>query len=96
MPPEALVYSKYSLQSDIFSLGVLFYEILCGHTPWESRSEKELITKMAKTPLVFPNSLSESLKEMLEGCLAINIAQRFTVDKLYNCEYVRSLFGNPE
>lgn len=38
MPPEALLSNRYSLQSDIFSIGVLFYEMLYGTSPWESRT----------------------------------------------------------
>lgn len=40
MPPEALIHNCYSMQSDIFSLGVMFYELFHGVTPWESRTEK--------------------------------------------------------
>jgi len=34
MPPEALLSNRYSLQSDIFSVGVLFYEMIYGTSPW--------------------------------------------------------------
>ncbi len=34
MPPEALVQNIYSPQSDIFSIGIIFYELLTGITPW--------------------------------------------------------------
>ena len=40
MPPESLFYSKYSAKTDIFSLGVIFYEMLTGTTPWPSRTKK--------------------------------------------------------
>jgi serine/threonine protein kinase len=96
MPPEALVYSKYSFQSDIFSMGVLIYEILYCHAPWESRSEKELIAKMTKNPLTFDHEIPLNQKEMIQGCLAIDLSSRFTVEKLFSCEYVQNLFGNPE
>jgi serine/threonine protein kinase len=34
MPPEALVESIYSPLSDIFSVGIILYELLVGRTPW--------------------------------------------------------------
>ena len=77
MPPEALLYNRYSVKTDIFALGVLFYELLFGISPWHSRTEKELISKMTKQPLVIPASASQEFKEFLEGCLSIDSFKRF-------------------
>lgn len=54
MPPEALVQNIYSSKSDIFSIGIIFYELLVGNTPWESRTQKDLIKKMNTTPFKVP------------------------------------------
>lgn len=99
MPPEALLKNKYSFQSDVFSLGVMIYEMVFGSAPWESRSEKELISKMSRVPLTFPKSIPSGLRELLEGCLATEVTLRFTTDMLFDCSYVQNLFGsvhNPE
>lgn len=40
MPPESLYFNKYSYKTDIFSIGIIFYEMLTGMTPWPSKSEK--------------------------------------------------------
>ena len=77
MPPEALLYNRYSVKTDIFALGVLFYELFFGISPWHSRTEKELISKMTKQPLVIPASASQEFKEFLEGCLSIDSFKRF-------------------
>lgn len=50
MPLEALVKNIYSPSSDIFSFGVIFYELLTGITPWECKNEKELIKRMNSLP----------------------------------------------
>jgi len=40
MPPEALNENKYSFKSDIWALGVIYYEMLTGKTPWRAKTEK--------------------------------------------------------
>ena len=38
MPPEALIHNKYSFKSDIWAIGVIFYEMLTGKAPWKAKS----------------------------------------------------------
>jgi serine/threonine protein kinase len=40
MPPEALNDNKYSYKSDIWAIGVIFFELLTGRTPWKAKTEK--------------------------------------------------------
>ena len=37
MPPEALRYNRYSFKSDIWSLGVIAYEMIYGKLPWKEK-----------------------------------------------------------
>lgn len=46
MAPESLKRNDYSLQSDIWALGIIFYEMLTGSTPWKAKNEKELLKKI--------------------------------------------------
>ena len=96
MPPESLLQNNYSVKSDIFALGVMFYELLFGVSPWHSRTEKELINKMTKDPLVVPSASTPEFRQFLEGCLSIDVSKRFTFDEMMCCEFVTSLFNNPE
>ena len=36
MSPQCLSNISYSNKSDIWSLGIMFYELMCGQTPWEN------------------------------------------------------------
>lgn len=38
MPPESLVRNIYSAKTDIFAIGIIFYEMLTGTTPWHSKT----------------------------------------------------------
>ena len=41
--PEALMYKKYTIKSDIWSYGMLMYEIWSlGHKPFEGHSPQEV------------------------------------------------------
>jgi serine/threonine protein kinase len=46
MAPESLKRNEYSLKTDIWALGVIFFEMLMGETPWKAKNEKELIRKI--------------------------------------------------
>lgn len=38
MPLEALNDNLYSSKSDIWAIGVIFFEMLTGHTPWKAKT----------------------------------------------------------
>lgn len=42
MSPEALNEREYSRKSDVWALGVTFFEVLEGRDPWEVKTENEL------------------------------------------------------
>lgn len=46
MAPESLKRNQYTLKTDIWALGVIFYEMLIGETPWKAKNEKQLIRKI--------------------------------------------------
>lgn len=76
MPPEALQNCQYSFKSDIFSLGILYYELLHGYTPWPCHSEPELLAKMLSQPIKINSSVSEASKDFIKKCLKINRGER--------------------
>ncbi len=40
MAPESLKKNEYSLKTDIWALGIIYYEMLTGETPWKAKNEK--------------------------------------------------------
>jgi serine/threonine protein kinase len=56
MSPESLKRNVYSNKNDIWSLGIILFEMLYGKTPWDCRSEKELIEKITRVPVSFPST----------------------------------------
>jgi serine/threonine-protein kinase len=50
MSPEQLAGRKIEGRSDLFSLGVTFYQLACGYLPFEGESMAQLMFKIANEP----------------------------------------------
>jgi serine/threonine protein kinase len=50
MPPERLLNREMDESSDLYSVGVLLFEMLCGRLPFASESEYEMLRAQVETP----------------------------------------------
>jgi serine/threonine-protein kinase ULK2 len=84
MSPEALKKNIYSVKNDIWSIGIMIFELLHGETPWECKTEKELMDKMVTVPVTFRESLSlsEGMKLFIKKSLEVNEEQRMSLNDL--------------
>ena len=83
MSPEQIVDSKnIDRRSDIYSLGVLLYEMLTGAHPYDYQSEPELIDKIKNEPATPPRRRVTAIKNETENvilrCLEKYPYERFT------------------
>ena len=68
MPPEALLFGKFTTQSDVWSFGVLMWEIhTFGHQPYTGLSNHEVIdavkaSKILECPRLCPASIFDVMK----------------------------------
>ncbi|KAM3136598.1 hypothetical protein pb186bvf_011234 [Paramecium bursaria] len=84
MSPQALIENKYSEKSDVWSLGVLFYQILIGRPPWTGDTDKEFIRNISTIPVQFPQDrpLSPFVIDFITRCLIVNEDQRLNVQQM--------------
>lgn len=73
LPPEQASGSGSTLQSDIYSMGILFYELLTGELPFRGENAVEIALKQLKEPL--PN-IKEKIPEIPNSI--VNILKRAT------------------
>lgn len=80
--PELFVAgSKPDERSDVYSLGILLYELLAGERPFTGESENELSQRHNQVPppplVAFRNDLPEGLEIALLGALAKDPSKRY-------------------
>ncbi|KRX01735.1 Protein kinase-like domain [Pseudocohnilembus persalinus] len=84
MSPQLLQSQPYTAKSDIWSIGMMFYEMIFGKTPWPCRDLNSFVRNMRSQPLRFPynKKIGSETKSFLQGCLQYDEAKRFTWDQV--------------
>ena len=72
MAPELHLIGAGSHEADVWAMGVMIYELLAGHLPWEQYE----INKMSWAYYSFPEDFDESAKELINGCLTVDPSKR--------------------
>jgi serine/threonine-protein kinase len=76
MAPE-LLQRRGDQRSDIYSLGVMLYELLCGVVPFRGDSEWEVLKQHETAAVVLPPHLTATERAVLQRCLQKDPAARF-------------------
>jgi serine/threonine protein kinase len=78
--PEQIVGKPQDARSDIFSLGVVMYEMVTGHRPFDADSLQGICSRiLSSTPLPASHanpSVPVAFNELIDSCLAKDPAQR--------------------
>jgi len=78
-------------KTDVWSIGVLLYVLVCGKFPWYDPDMINLFQKIRKEPLCLPSHLSTDLKDLLSKLLDKDPIHRITVSNIFKHSWFTSI-----
>ncbi|EER12356.1 protein kinase, putative [Perkinsus marinus ATCC 50983] len=89
MAPEVVQEQPYNHTADLWSLGVILYELFVGTPPFYTNSLYSLIHLIIKDPVKYPSNMSPEFKSFLQGLLVKNPSKRLSWPALLEHPFVR-------
>lgn len=93
LSPEQITGQGADARSDIWALGVLLYEMLTGHVPFEASNILELYGKISKAVYMPPSVLNPSITRRVEAVMA-RCLQKKPEDRYSSVEALRKAIGS--
>ena len=81
-------FNRYSFKSDVWSFGIIAFEMIYGYLPWKEKIESILFEKITNTPVeeLFESDVqvTDNYKHFIKACLQIDYDKRATPEYLIN------------
>ena len=79
----------YNEKADIWSLGIIFYQLLVGKNPFGDDDMNKIVEKIKKGDYYVPTILSKEAISFLNCMLQLDPKKRKSIDILYNHKFLR-------
>ncbi|XP_070053398.1 serine/threonine-protein kinase TIO [Nicotiana tomentosiformis] len=96
MAPELVREQPYNHTADLWSLGVILYELFVGQPPFYTNSVYALVRHIIKDPVKYPDNMSSSFKSFLKGLLNKVPQNRLTWPALLEHPFVQETLEDVE
>ena len=93
MSPEIVNKIEYSKEIDIWSLGILLYEMIHGYSPFNPNNKivnsKEVINKIKVNDIKFNLNISKECKDLICHLLDKNAKNRYKIEDIFKSEFIK-------
>ena len=89
MAPELVKEQPYTSSIDLWSLGVILYELFVGEPPFFTNNLMSLIEKIMNDKIKYPDTMSPGFKDFLEGLLEKNPQKRLNWPELLHHPFIQ-------
>jgi len=93
MAPEIVYKKTYDYRVDIWSLGVLLYELIHKEAPYKGRSLEEICKSLSKPQITFSPNIHPEAKDLIVKILKPNPQDRLSVQQILEHPYVKLNLG---
>ena len=93
MAPELVQELPYDGRVDLWSLGVICYELFVGQPPFYTNSLMTLVQLIIQKPVHFPDSMSSTFRSFLKGLLQKDPSYRLGWPDLLSHPFIKEAFG---
>lgn len=85
MSPQILRGEMYSSKTDVWSLGIIWFQMIYGRTPWKGKSTFNLLKEIEENDLTFPKNpkITQETKNLIIGMLKIEEKERLSWEQIF-------------
>ncbi|XP_064640786.1 aurora kinase C-like [Lineus longissimus] len=88
LPPEMVEGKVHNEKVDLWSLGVLCYEFLCGNPPFEAESHSDTYRRISKVDLNFPAHVCNDARDLISKLLRHNPDKRISLQEVLQHRWI--------
>ena len=87
--PEMLMKKGHDTRVDIWSIGILMFELLSGYSPFVAKSNQELYQNIRRLKIQWPKDMPPLAKNLISKILKLNPLDRPSFDEILNHQWFK-------
>ena len=87
--PEMLMKKGHDTRVDIWSIGILMFELLSGYSPFVAKTNQELYQNIRRLKIQWPKDMPPIAKNLISKILKLNPLDRPTFDEILNHQWFK-------